>query len=86
MDVLLKELSCFIACCFEHPCCLVTTGSGEANVDAMEINPMATKKQRQNAEVKLLLDKVSKMFFFFLLVFCQAFHLCVCLYVSLHLI
>ncbi|XP_070177498.1 WD repeat-containing protein 46-like isoform X2 [Littorina saxatilis] len=37
---------------------LIVPGSGEADIDAMEVNPYATKKQRQNAEVKLLLDKL----------------------------
>lgn len=38
---------------------LVSSGSGEANIDALEVNPYATKKQRANAEVRMLLDKVS---------------------------
>ena len=37
---------------------LIIPGAGEANFDALEVNPYESRKQKAETEVKMLLEKV----------------------------
>jgi U3 small nucleolar RNA-associated protein 7 len=37
---------------------ILVPGAGQADIDTFEINPFETTRQRQESEVKMLLDKV----------------------------
>ena len=45
---------------------MVIPGAGEANFDTFEVNVFENKKQKREAIIHSLLDKVSFIFYFFL--------------------